>query len=353
MRVLAAGWHPGSVNAIAPVVHELKRRGAQVRIVAYGVGDSIFRKHKLQADIVLEKVDPKVAMQLLREERPTSLLCGASAPDSSNPLCLEQELVGAAREMGIRSVSVLDFWSNYLKRVSRLDVSVTPPRIVEPFAFMPDVMCVMDGNALAEMVKEGFDPARVAITGNPEYAAVAAKRAPLAGSGTPRMLFCSQPIELNYGDSYGFTEKTALRSLLEALSLIARESGSAFSLTVRKHPREGEIDLSWFSDPRVRVERDDKADLHGAILGSGIVFGVFSTVLIEARLLGRHSISVQIGRKEGSPEHLITNRFGITSLALTEVELGHLIRKALDGTLVQKDMNVPDGCEDLIIRQLA
>jgi hypothetical protein len=62
---------------------------------------------------------------------------------------------------------------------------------------------------------------------------------------------------------------------------------------------------------------------------------MFSMLLLEAAILGRHFISVQIGLKRENP--LVFDRMGLVRSILTEQELEETLRGILDG----KDSDCP------------
>ncbi len=352
MRVLAAAWHPGSINAITPVINKLKSRNEKVAVVGYKETSSVFKRYGIFPDIILDNMRPETIMDLLSKRNPSSILTGLAVPDAQHPFCLEQEITLAAKQSGVKSVGVLDFWANYIERVSKTDPSSR--QIFKKFAYLPDIVCVMDEFAKNEMLEQGFPESHLLVTGNPYFLHVKNRAENLDVKENPhQVLFCSEPIALHYGHSLGFDEKSILYSVFKVLSLIGRNRNAHYNLVVRKHPREKPVDISGLESNFVSVICDNDSDLHAQIMSSRVAVSPFSTVLIEARILGKYAISAQIGRKENAPEYLITNKLGITSLATSEVKLLHLINLAIDGNLKQKEMHVPNDCIDKVISLLS
>ena len=86
---------------------------------------------------------------------------------SLNGLDLEKRFIVAAQARGIPSVSLLDFWSNYRRRFTSAENTLN---------CLPDRIAVMDAQARDEMISEGFDSARLIITGQPIFDDLAAWR---------------------------------------------------------------------------------------------------------------------------------------------------------------------------------
>jgi hypothetical protein len=86
----------------------------------------------------------------------------------------------------------------------------------------------------------------------------------------------------------------------------------------------------------IKVVLDREIDSSLLIMASDLIIGMFSMVLLEAGILKRRFISVQIGLKRESP--LIFDRMGTMRSIVTEKELADVLRDFLNGW----NQRVPD-----------
>ena len=127
------------------------------------------------------------------------------------------------------------------------------------------------------------------------------------------LLFCSEPHAQDYGDSLGYTEVDAFRMLLEVLEDMPSEP---WRLLVRLHPTEQPESLSReIAQHTVRVEFAADMPPRDLMIASDVVIGMLSMFLIEAALLGCHTISLQPGMK--IDDFFIGKRLGLTTAVYT------------------------------------
>ena len=88
---------------------------------------------------------------ILDNPKASLLLTGTSY----NSVDLEKKFIASARERGVPSLAVLDFWSNFALRFSRGDGGLEN---------IPDRIAVMDEWAREEMIAAGFDATRLVVT---------------------------------------------------------------------------------------------------------------------------------------------------------------------------------------------
>ena len=218
--------------------------------------------------------------KLLQEIRPALLLTATSV----NGLDWECHLLQAARQLGIHSLSLLDFWSNYTRRFS----------LAEPLDALPQRICVMDQRAVEEMVAEGFSRSMLLITGQPalDLAAQPAAAEQLQAArtlwpqGDRRLLFVSQPLSVLHGGDAGCNQALGYNEHL-VLSLVASVTeqlagqGRRLSLRVLPHPRES---AEAFSSAGYMVAQGYAAKVLAQ--AADIVIGMNSMLLLEAAAAG-------------------------------------------------------------------
>ncbi|MCF8176910.1 MAG: hypothetical protein K9J74_00220 [Sulfuritalea sp.] len=285
------------------MIKDLRTRGAEVFVTAKDVGEQVFVGHGL-VPAHLQEGDSRHIEPLLSRE------WGATDPDlvftsaTSLPILdmTEKNLWRWARAKGIASVAVLDQWQNYAKRFSSPGTS--------DLAFLPDMCCVMDEIARRGMVEEGFPSARLAITGQPAFdalagsmqaevdAALALKRDLGMDNGRPTLVFVAESLRNHWRDEYGYDERTSLNDLLD----IIEELPELPNLIVKKHPQNVDEDFDLGAIQRVsdRVVVRIVGTEHPAkrvILASDIVVGMSSVLLVESILLGKVTVSIEIGAK--------------------------------------------------------
>ncbi|KAF0180018.1 MAG: hypothetical protein FD161_1031 [Limisphaerales bacterium] len=146
MKVLALAGDAGGARALSPVLKRLTSQpGITLQVQAYAAAVEIWRREGWP----VAPVDVSAVASCDR------LLLGTSW----QPEQWELEAIAAARQAGIRSVSVLDSWVNYRVRFhNRWGEFV-----------LPDAIAVMDESARTEMVGEGFPTEQLAVTGHPGF----------------------------------------------------------------------------------------------------------------------------------------------------------------------------------------
>src|SRR5437016_260504 len=130
--VVAVCGDPGGANAVAPVLQLLvKEARVAVRPMPYNQAVSLWTNHRIKIEPLWPDLDRAGIIELLREPTAAFLLTGTSM----NSLEFEKQFIAAAREVGLPSLAVLDFWSNYRRRFSDKD---------ETLIYLPDRIAVID-----------------------------------------------------------------------------------------------------------------------------------------------------------------------------------------------------------------
>ena len=168
---------------------------------------------------------------------------------------------------------------------------------------------------------------------------VAALRQRLTGSdGSLLFLFVSQPmISLHRQngmaeDHWGYTEETILTSIITCLERLTQELDCNITLVIRLHPKdEPDAYRKFLQDctKALKLILDREIDSNLLLHAADLVIGMFSMLLLEAAILGRPLLSVQIGLKRENP--LILDRLSQTRSILTEAELEQSLRGILGG----------------------
>lgn len=328
---------PGGAAAVAPVLRHLAAEcSALVRSFGYRQATEQLRTRQVATTALSETLDQAACAALLEDSNAGLLLTGTSI----NGVDLEKKFIAAARELGLPSFAVLDFWGNYRGRFSDKADDLT---------YLPDRIAIMDEQARAEMVEEGFPVERLVITGQPAFDILAAIRETTtpetrcaarvtAGVGDEETLviFVSQPLAELCGlrpelvARLGFDESTVLPELLTALEFLSRTHNRAIHLLIRPHPRETPGKFAGMRSEQVKVTVSQDGELPAVLLGSELVFGMNSAALVEACYLGLPVLSYQPGLRP--PDPVPTNRAGLSRAVFTVGELsGALADMLFDG----------------------
>ncbi|HTO73243.1 MAG TPA: hypothetical protein VMJ30_05460, partial [Gemmatimonadales bacterium] len=249
----------------------------------------------------------------------------------------ELRFTARARELGVPSLAVLDFWGQYRGRFTW-----------QNHLEMPDRIAVMDDVARGEMLREGFPAIRLAVTGQPaldelsEYAKPEVRsschrelrrRARIEDLPGPVILYASQPLsQLHDPAVLGFHERDVLIDTVAAAGAVLARHRQHATLVIKPHPREvGHPIALPQSGPSLTVRLLNESDVSPrlAAAGADLVVGMNSMLLLEACLLGTPVVSYQPGLKQ--PDVLPSNRLGWSR--------GVFNRADLEGALEEELLN--------------
>lgn len=186
-----------------------------------------------------------------------------------------------ARERGIRSIAVIDHWTNYRARFVRDGETV-----------LPDEIWVSDPHARA-MAEGLFEGVKVVEKPNAYLAAqlrqvLELETAHPAGS---RVLYVLEPIRQAWGELPEAGEFAALDFFADHLDLL--DLGPNTQVRLRPHPSDaaGKYDawLSRRADPRFALDREPA--LAAALAWSGVVAGCQTYAMVVALASGRKVFS--------------------------------------------------------------
>jgi hypothetical protein len=322
-KVVAVCQDPGAACAIAPVIVSMRESDKyDLLVVGYKYSREVYKSRGIEYSTFCELgvggIGNKQLSGFLEKQKPDLLLLGTSLFGDF----LEKQLTILAREKEIRTLAVLDYWSNYWQRFSDPDGE-------NKLKYVPDFIAIMDDFAKKEMINEGFDADKLVVTGQPYFDDIKDECGKFTeldrnnflenlgvDAGGTFIVFASQPIEKYRGgnpereDFLGFTEKTSRDALIDALNDIKNKSGAKFSLFIKLHPKEdlGGYNISKKCDFPVFVNQD--ADPRRLIFSADIVTGITSVFMIEAMFAGRPVISIQPNLSKR--DFLFTNHLGLT-----------------------------------------
>ncbi len=347
-RILIVSRDPGGTNAIMPLIEPLRAFGNEVIVYGKDAALSIYRKQNIDCSNIFDSIPSgtqEETDEFVRRTRPDLIVTGTSSEDFT-----ERHLWKAADRAEITSFAVLDQWTNYrLRLISEggdpMNERATSELIVPSFFF------IMDEFARKEMCALGIDREKLVVSGQPFFdyirktgdrftrGEIEQLRRDLTGSNDGHVfVFASQPIASIHRkngmaeDYWGYTETTVLKSVAGCLSKLTEEMAVKVTLVLRLHPKdESNVyqDALAASSNSIKVVVDRETDSSLLLKAADLIIGMFSMLLLEAAILERRFISVQIGLKRENP--LIFDRMGLVRSILTEQELEETLRGILSG----------------------
>jgi len=317
---------PGGASAVAPVVKFLAaEKGLDVLSYAYNEAAAIWDSFNIVYEILPHDITEEDTEDLLKKPNVKLLFTGTSV----NTVDLERLFIGTAAKIGLPSLSLIDFWTNYTRRFSQDGKNLT---------HVPDKVAIMDEYAFDEMVQEGFDPVKLVITGQPAFDDLADWRNEFSlerrdeirkelglQEGELFILFASQPLTSLYGtdnikeEYLGFDEWTVLGTLIQIFEEIKVEVAAKIHLVIRPHPRE-EIGLfKDYSSQVIPITLVESGTARSQVMAADLVVGMNTELLVEACYLGCITLSLQPGLRH--PDRLPTNRLGFSRAVYQDDEI--------------------------------
>lgn len=348
-RVLFFSRDPGGANSIIPIVHAMQNKSWDV--ILFGK-DTALQKYTSENIIgedigqYLKTINIESTIQLLLDKRPDIVITGTSADDFT-----EKYLWKAAEELNIPSFAILDQWINYGIRFSAFSVSQMNEFIKDKaYPYMPSKIMVMDEIAKYEAVKEGLDPSRLVITGNPYLERIKAcggKKSSIEIEDNRKRIginpndffitYASEPItdiycETNDSEYYwGYNEKTIFNELINSLCDLAHLYTGTIFINIKLHPKEG---TQYFSDlvnnfkhEKIVLFIENQHTPLDIILSSDLICGMSSMFLLECAILKKPIISIQIGLNKENP--FILDRIGIIKSITDSQTLTDTLKKVI------------------------
>jgi len=355
-RVIASSSDPGSARALIPVLRELGRRGASVHALVSGPSVNIFGEElaHLPAQSVPDGITIREVSRFLLKNRANVLLTGAGAYNQIEHTCRL-----AARIVQIPSIAILDYWFEYEARFHRTHDGKT----VESY---PDIVCALDNLSKEGLLSAGLKSEQIVVTGGPnleetlhwwedvdsdrsaafrvKYGVAASELAFVFFSepyyATPQGLPLTGPGGLFRDDGtpvFGYTAPEILKMVITSLMSASLQARRRVHLLVKPHPLEWHealrLQVMQAQSARLKTDLLDEAHPKELMAASDVVIGMSSIALLEAALVGKLTLSVQVGlRQTRSLDPCIGNALGYTVPVFDSVTLDRIISSICRGT---------------------
>jgi len=311
MNVFVSAIEVGSVRALLPVCIELVRTERTVVLIEKKGHFAVEVVEELAQSYVDAQPNEDDIKRFLKENSIDILLFSVNIHDT-RPL----RIARIAKELGIKTVHLLDYWNGYRTRMELDGESM----------FQPTRYLVPDEYAKKKSIEEGIPSNLVNVVGQPAFVNVEvnyqrAKKLSnpfenISRDGYKIILFASEPVAFDQGRSIeenknyrGYTEKDVIQILLKNL----KSMDEKFMVMVLPHPRQDikELENIWKSaggNKYGKIMKEYRSrDLLPFVNG---VTGMTSTLLYEAWLLGKPVLSLQPGLRNDS-QRMLSGKEGV------------------------------------------
>ena len=314
---------PGTANAFIPLIKALQQGSEfEITILAYAISfealaNAALAFHKIENfNDALRYLNPDIDY----------LVTGTSEKVTDDELFWRW-----ANENHVPSLAFVDQWSNLTQRFECEN--------------LPASIAVMDEAAKKALESYLSGRSQVLITGSPAFNTLkdTVKAFPRMSSQT-RILFVLEPdisgqTEDEIRARQGFTEYDCLRASVKATCDYARQHGIPIVFTLKPHPRDDQERIQGLitklhadvSELPVEIWARSRVE---ALVESDVVMGMRSMLLLEAAIVHKPVISIQLNRK--TPCLLTDDRQQI-KLAVTEEKIGQYLHAGLTTPSAQED----------------
>jgi hypothetical protein len=289
MKVLAAARHPGSAEAIGPVVEELRAQGHEVLLIGvdgdlphtrgFGGSAAVLRAQGVAFVELYDSgysggvmdVPESYGLDLIRSFGPASILVGCSTWQREGRAAIEEVLIASGVRAGIRVVQVAESWG-----------------VWSPWTGFPTLWATLDQLSANILIDRGAPPGRIVITGHPGLDGYS--------GGRPRSRRTQQELGVR-GDErlvVFFGQAAVPGAALEvpdALQWAVDSLRSGDRLAFSRHPR----DRRDYSDIMARaggLTVDTTLDSHELLAVADVSITQYSTMGLKSALLDIPTINI-------------------------------------------------------------
>lgn len=222
--------------------------------------------------------------EIINSFKPDLIFTGTSY--SSN---IEQEFIDIARKESIPCYSFVDHWTSISKRF----------RNKQGLLNLPDFIWVIDQRAKDIAIQEGIDHHKLIISGNPyhdwlaNWRPVNTREQFLQAIGVAELnkkliVFAPDPLSnVNGKLTYGFDELILSRKLVNLIKSSHLEDSNWLFL-IKLHPNQNAEELNRiFKGQKCCKLLPLDVDTNETIFFADVVIGFFSSLLLEANLMGK------------------------------------------------------------------
>ncbi|WP_261303486.1 hypothetical protein [Paenibacillus andongensis] len=267
-KILFLSHDPGGHDVIKPLVD---------RAEILNLPHSFYGTH---TDVVQSgtKFDYTATLSKIEVELANNEFCGLVTGTSWGS-SLEQTVIQLFEYKGVPTLTVLDYWSNYMERLE----------IQDKAHIFPTYYIVMDEIAREEAVDHGVPESIIRVLGHPGMDTIIQRSQSQIKSGrhlisdtTMKVLFLSQPLSVLYGNELGFTEKDAIEDCLSFFT-----NNHHYTFDIKLHPKDQEYLKVLYK------ERLVEGQLLDLLPNYHLIIGMSTMGLLHSYLMGVPALSYQ------------------------------------------------------------
>jgi len=288
IKVLFFTCEPGGAEVLIPVIQfMLQDNEYQVIVLGYGFAVDRFKKKS----IVFEHIEAieKNDFKLLVQYKPDYIITSATSLPAKD--MSEKYLWHNAKIKKIPTMAFLDQWQNYAIRFSGVNAG-------EELMYQPDYINCINDISKEEMINEGFAEHKLLELGQPYLSELNSHSINsdeiLSVLGVDRkkevVLFVSEAVEEHFGLELGYTQYETLDYIIHNDHFLHDKQ-----LIVKLHPKD---DISKYHKYDNVIFIQNELSSLEVISISDYVLGMSSIMLIEAFILNKKVLSVQLNSKE-------------------------------------------------------
>lgn len=343
---------PGGANSIAVLSNYLQKKNyntvlfARYAALKHLTSNGYKNVTLLSKDI--KEYDIQTIESLINSYNPCLIITSTTGRDF-----IERTAWLVGGKLNIPIIAILDQWMNYsLRFLKKHDTHQDKNTYSVDEYILPTSIIVMDQVAKLSMVHEGLPHNIIYPLGSPyfDHIKLKSKIAKPKSFNSVTILFASEPITKIYGNKlgrsiHGYTEKTTLRSL--CLHIQTLDIKRKIKLVIKPHPRESEKRYSEFLEKFAFTSICPEKSVFDSFKHCDIVFGMSSTVLLEAILFKKPTISLHLSSNKKST-YLLEQRGKTTAIRkrykLTTV-IKNLLTKQLTSYNQQFELTKGGACQ--------
>lgn len=293
-KILFVTYQPACANSFIVIANMLKKLQNQIAVVAVAASKDFWIKNDFSLINKSDELNKKEIYEIIAGQKPELVIIGTSHEDTVEP-----NFIKIAKEMGVKTVSFVDFWNKYPERF-----------ICGGKRVLPDKILVVDNIMQKEMIGHGFLSEIIEVVGNPHLENICENskwfKRRKNDDDRIKIAFFSQPIAELYGYSQadinwlGYNEITIVEALIRCINKIC-EKKVKIELIINLHPREGDGELLKKVLSAHKNEISKKLSIAVVKMNSlklinevDLVLGMCSIVLLESVILGKSTLSIQI-----------------------------------------------------------
>ena len=316
----------GGILTFLPVIKEFEKGDSEneILIISHALSKVLYQREQINTKPIQMSNELDNAEQFLNElllgKRPDLIVTGTSRLVKNEIRTLEQILIKLAKDLNIKTLSILDFWGFYQERFPSINGCINN-------AYLPDIICALDKHCTSELVNIGIPEDNIHNTHNPHVDQLL-ERSLVEGQGNNRkqgelvLLYVSQPIRENIiCTGLDFDQESNFNYLMKALQNKFLKN-KKITIYLWIHPKEN---IANWDDIIVRNNLElqrgmaniqlikDEEKTYDLFPQLDLVCSCFSTIIYDALYYNIPCLSLAIGGGNEMKSVLVTNELGLST----------------------------------------